>query len=332
VLRANRASRHCPPVNGDRTCARFRIPLAGLALLAMLVTGVSACSPSGVAPASPTGPSPSATRPAAATQSAAKVTKVLTIVEENHSLKQMSSGMPYLYGLARHYAYSNNYTAISHPSLPNYLAIAGGDTFGVKDDAKPSVHVIRGQSIFGQAMAVHKKAGTYAESMPGNCLPTGNSPKGYAVRHNPWVYFASERSACKAHDNSASGFARAAKTSSLPNVAMLIPNTCHDAHDCSLGTADRWLRVWLAPVLASKDFTSGKLAVVVTADEDDHKSQNRVLTVVLHRSLAGSHKVVTTPLTHYSLSRFYSQVIGVAPLRRAAAARNLAKAFGLRVN
>src|SRR3954454_20407705 len=67
----------------------------------------------------------------------ARVTKVLVVIEENHSLSQMQSQMPYAYSLAKRYGYAGNYTAITHPSLPNYLAIAGGSTFGVTDDNYP---------------------------------------------------------------------------------------------------------------------------------------------------------------------------------------------------
>jgi hypothetical protein len=83
---------------------------------------------------------PVATAPTAAVASIGPITKVLTIVEENHSLAQMKVGMPYLYGLAQRYGYANNWAAIRHPSLPNYLAVAGGDTFGVVDDGPPSAH------------------------------------------------------------------------------------------------------------------------------------------------------------------------------------------------
>ena len=58
---------------------------------------------------------------------------------------------------------------------------------------------------------------------------------------------------------------------------------------------------------------------------------NKVLTVVLHASLDGSHTVVSTALTHYSLSRLYSQTTGASPLRKAAAAPDMAEAFGLTV-
>jgi len=277
-------------------------------------------------------PSPTTTTTTAtAVPNAQPVTKVLTIVEENHSLEQMKAGMPYLYSLAQRFSYANNYVAIRHPSLPNYLAIAGGDTFGVTDDADPASHPLSGQSVFGQAMAQGRTAGVYAESMPGNCVPSGNTAKGYAVKHNPWPYFVDERALCNAFDTPETGFGAAVSANALPNAGMLIPNQCNDAHDCSLGTADGWLKNRLPNILASSDFTSGKLAVVVTADEDDNTSGNKVLTVVLHASLDGSHKVVSTALTHYSLSRFYSQTTGGSPLRKAAAAPDMAEAFGLTV-
>jgi hypothetical protein len=277
-------------------------------------------------------PSPTTTSTTAtAVPNAQSVTKVLTIVEENHSLEQMKAGMPYLYSLAQRFSYANNYVAIRHPSLPNYLAIAGGDTFGVTDDADPASHPLSGQSVFGQAIAQGRTAGVYAESMPGNCVPSGNTAKGYAVKHNPWPYFVDERALCNAFDTPETGFGAAVSANALPNAGMLIPNQCNDAHDCSLGTADGWLKNRLPNILASSDFTSGKLAVVVTADEDDNTSGNKVLTVVLHASLDGSHKVVSTALTHYSLSRFYSQTTGGSPLRKAAAAPDMAEAFGLTV-
>lgn len=239
--------------------------------------------------------------------------------------------MPYLYSLARHYAYARNYHAIRHPSLPNYLAIAGGDTFGVRNDAAPAAHRLRGGTVFGQAIAKRRHARMYAESMPRPCLLTGNAHGGYAVKHNPWAYFPAERARCRSSDVAETSFRRAARASALPEVGMLIPNKCHDAHDCRLRTADGWLRSRLPTVLASRDFRSGRLVVVLTTDEDDSRSGNKVLTVVLHARLAGRHKVVGTPLNHYSLSRLCSQTVGARPLRRAARARSMSAAFGLRV-
>jgi hypothetical protein len=258
--------------------------------------------------------------------------KVLVVIEENHSLDEMKSQMPYLFGLSEKYGYASHWSAITHPSLPNYLAVAGGSTFGVTDDRDPAVHsanVGSARSVFDQALDAGKTARTYAESMPSPCS-LRNFPAGapsYAVRHNPWTYFAASRSRCRSNDVPLSRFADATRSNSLPNVAFLIPNLCHDAHNCSLAKADAFLRTTLPDALSSRDFTSGHLVVVVTADEDDRSSGNTVLTSVLSTRL--SHKVVTTPLTHYSLSRYLSQVLGVAPLRHARSAPGMRAAFGL---
>src|SRR6476659_48826 len=72
------------------------------------------------------------------------VTKLLVFVEENHSLDQMKAGMPYAASLATRYGYATNYRAITHPSLGNYIAIAGGSSYGIHDDDPPSAHQIAG--------------------------------------------------------------------------------------------------------------------------------------------------------------------------------------------
>ncbi|MBV9822811.1 MAG: phosphoesterase [Actinobacteria bacterium] len=244
--------------------------------------------------------------------------------------------MPYLDGLAKRFGYASNYTAIRHPSLPNYLAMAGGDTFGVTDDAAPSSHPLAGNSVFDQAIAAGRTAGTYAESMTSNCQLTSSGR--YAVKHNPWAYFtgATQRANCNRYNVPAgtpsSGALHTAVTAgTLPDAGYWIPDLCDDAHDCSLSTADSYLKSWLPQIMAGPDYTSGRLAIVVTADEDDSNSGNVVLTAVLHRSLDGSHKVVSAPLNHYSLLRTYDRVLGAPLLRNAATASDLATAFGLPV-
>lgn len=267
----------------------------------------------------------------AAKPAGARITKVLVIIEENHSLAEMKSGMPFLYGLATHYGYATDYRAITHPSLPNYLAIAGGSTMGVSDDEDPSAHLLHGPSVFGQTLSKGGTAKLYAEALPSPCARTSSGA--FAVRHTPWTYFVDERLACiegtVAVGTPAAGpLARDIKAGSLPTTGMLVPDLLHDAHDGTLGQADAWLKGWLPRLIAGPDFTSGRLAIVVTADEDDYTRVNKVLTVVLAKGL--EHKVVSIPLTHYSLTRFIDQVAGARPLRGAAKATPLGAAFGLR--
>jgi acid phosphatase len=255
-------------------------------------------------------------------------TKVLVFVEENHAYREMRSHMPYLASLARRYSFASHYRAISHPSLPNYLALTGGSTFGVRDDNVPKAHRIRGRSVFDQALNRGKTAKTYVDSMPTSCATA--SSKTYAVKHNPWPYFTGSRRRCRRFDV-AVGRPRSGALhqdivhGSLPNVGFVIPNLCHDAHDCSLARADRWLKTWVPRVFKGRDFRSGRLAVVVTADEDDHSAHNTVLTVAMHAGM--QHRRVTRPLTHYSLLGYVDHVLGAHLLGHAKG--GFASAFGL---
>lgn len=310
---------------GPVRAAGSSLPLVSAAPLVSSQPAPSARpSPSGL----PSQPAPSASVPAT------KVTKVLVIVEENHSLAQMKAGMPYLYGLARRFSYASDWTAATHPSLPNYLAMAAGSTFGIRDDAAPSAHPLPGPSVFASALAAGRTARSYQEAMPSAC---SLSPSGrYAVKHNPWAYFPAERAACRANDLPA-GTPSAGRLHSdigagrLPDIGLLIPDLCHDAHDCPLGTADSWLRGWLPQVMTGPDWQAGRLAVVVTADEDDRSSGNRVLTVVLHPSLDGTHRVVTTPLSSLSLTRLQTAVAHSRCVRAGCTAPDMARAFRLPV-
>lgn len=311
--------------------AAARVVLAALVSASAALTGCAA-SASGASPhaVSP----PAAVQPVAdlKTPTSAHVTKVLVVVLENSSRRHATVGLPHLTSLAGQYGTATNYRAASHPSLPNYLALAGGSTFGVGDDAGPSAHPVHGASVFDQAIAAGRTAKTYAESMPSPCAlaPSGR----YAVKHNPWVYFSdpASRAACRRGDVPA-GTTRAGALhddiarGTLPDVGLIVPDLCDDAHDCPLPVADHWLAGWLDAVRQGLDWRSGRLAVVVTFDEDDHSQGNQVLTAVLAPVL--HHRTATVALDHYSTTRWWDTVIAARPLRSAAGARSLGAAFGL---
>lgn len=251
--------------------------------------------------------------------------KLLVFVVENHSLDEMRSQMPWTYALAHRYGYATAYRAMTHPSLPNYLAIAGGSTFGVNDDDDPSAHPLHGPSVFGEALRAGLTARVYADAMPSSCFLT--SAGEYAVRHNPWTYFVDERAECRTFDTPLARFAADVRAGHLPDAGMVVPDVCHDAHDCSLATADAWLRQVVGLAMSGPDFRSGRLAIVITADEDDGSQGNTVLTVVIHPGVRA--EVVSQPLSQLSLSRLYAEVLGVPPLREAASAPSMATAFHL---
>jgi hypothetical protein len=55
---------------------------------------------------------------------------------ENHDFSEVigNSQAPYINALAAGGALLTNYTAITHPSEPNYFALYAGSTFGVTTD------------------------------------------------------------------------------------------------------------------------------------------------------------------------------------------------------
>jgi hypothetical protein len=289
---------------------------------------VPASSSSHAAPASPS----AARSPAGHASATGQVSKILVIMEENHSAGEVfPAGMPYLWRLARRYAYASDYSAITHPSLPNYLAIFSGSAFNDPPDCSPGPGCsYPGPSVFGQALARGKTARSYEESMPTPCdqSDSGN----YAVRHNPWAYIPVEAAACRAGDVPAGTPSRGALASdiragTLPSVGLVTPNLVDDAHDGTLEQADAWLRQWIPVIISGRDWQRGRLGIAVVFDEGD--TSNQVPFVLIAPGLSGA--VLHQPLDHYALTRLIDAIIGVPPLRQAATAPDIARNLGLKL-
>jgi hypothetical protein len=297
---------------------RILVVLA-LVLAACASTSTSDAEPRTLAEPAPTvAPSPAVT----------PASKVLVIVEENHSFAQMKAQMPYLWSLSQQYGFATNSHGNYHPSQPNYHVILSGSNRGVTSN---SAKYVTGSTVLDLTRKTGRTAKTTADGMgkTNRCLTKNNGK--YVARHNVEVFYKDQRKGCTISNYDYAYFAGDAKAGKLGNIHLLIPSNAHNGHDASLKTADDWLKKALAPVFAGPDWTSGKLAIVITADEDDKKSGQKILTAVIHPSQ--SHNVVTTYLDHVSLHKTLARFGHVAPLgTKAAAATDLATAFGLPVN
>src|SRR5438445_4305173 len=102
------------------TVERRRRRVTSLVVTGLLVATLSSCSTA----------SRPATPPKALKRSA--VSRIVVIVLENHEYDAITgrASAPYINALAAQSAIAANYHAVSHPSLPNYLALTGGSTFG----------------------------------------------------------------------------------------------------------------------------------------------------------------------------------------------------------
>jgi hypothetical protein len=116
---------------------------------------------------------------------AATYTHVVWIMLENQGYSVVGSpSAPYFNGLIDQCGLATNYFAISHPSLPNYIALTSGSTQGITDDGDAIDHRLAVPSIFSQLGTNWR---TLAQSMPEPCDQVSSGL--YAARHNPAVYY-----------------------------------------------------------------------------------------------------------------------------------------------
>jgi phospholipase C len=248
---------------------------------------------------------------------------VVVVVMENRSYGQIvgSPSAPYLNGLAKRYGLATNYQAVSHPSEPNYLALFGGSTFGVADDA---VHTISGTNIADQLERAGLTWRVSAENVPPGCF-TGatafarSDGKGwYARKHEPAISFANiQRAPARCAQIQPLGAFRAGAAS----VQFVFPNMCHDMHDCSTATGDAFLRAWLPKVLGSPTFAQTLL--VITWDEGSGgPGGGQVATIVAGPRVAAGTRSAAA-FSHYSIVRTIDDLFGLPCLRNACKAANL---------
>jgi len=253
---------------------------------------------------------------------AGKPTRVLWWILENHSYDQARGHMPYLDAKADACVILTDEWAITHPSLPNYLALSGGSTFGITDDGSPKKHPINDASVYQQ---LGTSWAAFLQSMQTNCQLRSETP--YMARHNPPAYFTPITSACAAQDVPYTALQARLNAGSLPTLSLVVPDRCHDAHKntCPGGDtrngqakqADDFLASELPKIIASPQYQSGSLLVVITWDEGH--SDNRVYTVLLGATLLPK-TTIPTHLTHHSLLAYVERLAGVPCLKEACTA------------
>jgi hypothetical protein len=246
---------------------------------------------------------------------------IVWIVMENHSYSQVigSSSAPYENALAGQCGLATNDYAITHPSLPNYVAMTSGDPQGVTDDSGPSSHPLNVPSIFSQLGTGGWRA--LQESMPSNCYLSGSGQ--YAVRHNPAAYYTNIRTDCATYD---------VPLGPTPDISarytFVTPNLCNDTHDCSVASGDTWLQTFIPKLTSTPEYRAGSTAIFLTWDEDDMTNVNQIATFVISPSTVPGTKSATK-FTHYSLLRTTEEMLGLSTLGGAAGATSMRSAFNL---
>lgn len=251
------------------------------------------------------------------------VTHVVVIVMENkNSTSVIGSGdAPYLNNLANGCGQATDYHGVAHPSLPNYLAMTGGQTFGVTDDKIPRAHKIGAASMFGQLGSNWR---SYQDSMATPCQKSGGGPL-YAVKHNPAAYFTSLAN-CTTND-----IPLPANPTFDAALTLVTPNLQHDMHDGTLRQGDDWIASFVPKVLASSQYQSGSLALFIVWDENDgpnHAASNLVPMIVVAPSIPNG-TVCASTMDHYGLLATWQDILGLPRLANSVAARSARADFHL---
>lgn len=232
---------------------------------------------------------------------------VFVIVLENTSYAA-ALRQPYIASLAANYAVATNYGAIAHPSLPNYLAMTSGSTWGIRDDG---YHRLPATGIGNELTTAGISWKAYMEGFTGNCF---NSPYPYALKHNPFPYYGGQ---CPANVVPMTDLATDL-SGDTPQLSWITPGLCNDGHDCGVAKADRWLAQFVPQITSSPAWKQGGV-LFITWDESSALDGRVALLVVA----PDFHSPLTMPLNHYSLLATIADRLGVARLGAAAQATSV---------
>lgn len=273
-----------------------------------------------------------------------RYTKVMIIAESSRGYNDVlsaRSAAPYLRGLAAAYgnatAVTPGYPKSCAATLPAYLLLTGGSTYGVCDDKSPRLHPVDGDNIFSQVAAAGLEWRNYAEAATVNCQSTNAARNVYVVKHVPAAYFTSEAVQCPfwvIPTGSLTGGALHADVAAgkLPSYAFVTPDACDDmqgAPGCRqnvVGAGDNWLRRWLPMIMGGPDYRAGRLVIIVTWDQGS-TSDNHIPTLVI--SPTTSHLASALPFTHCSTLRTAEELLHLPFLGCAAGASSFVTAFHL---
>ncbi len=262
--------------------------------------------------------SSSSTGPTVGTTAIPEPAHTLIVVLENRSYGQIigDPGAPFINSVAHRSALFTNAHAIAHPSQPNYLDLFSGSTQGVTDDSCP--HEFSAPNLASELLAAHDTFAGNSEGLPATGSPVC-SAGGYARKHVPWINFSNvPASASKTFAAFPAGnYAR------LPTVSFVIPDLCHDMHDCSVAVGDLWLREHAGPYL-DWAMTHHSL-LIVTWDENSGSPGNQIPLIFAGEMVrAGTY---SQRLTHDNVLATIEVAYGLPRAGRSAAAAPITGAW-----
>ena len=247
----------------------------------------------------------------AAAEGPSHVKRVIVVMLENEA-SVAAYQQPFLRRLADEGALLEGFTALLHPSYPNYVALTSGSTWGIDSDKQRTIDATH---IGDLLEAKGKTWKLYAQGYPGGCFLKRRIGS-YTRTHVPFLSYRNiqDNPARCARVVDAGEFEADVEHGTLPDFAMFIPDNEHNGHDWGVATADRYLERTLGPLLKDARFTD-QLLLIVTFDEDDKKHGNRIYTALWGDAVAPGVKPKAA-CNHYGLLRLIEDELGLERLGR----------------
>jgi hypothetical protein len=243
---------------------------------------------------------------------------VLVVVLENKAQREVlgNRAAPYFNALAARSAVLTRYGGVAHPSLPNYIALVSGSTHGIRSDCTACLVSARNLADTLEDADLTWKA--YAEGLPRPGF-TGASAGRYVKRHVPFLYFRDivRSSARRKRVVPLPQLSRDLAAGELPSFSLVVPDLCHDMHDCSVAVGDRWLRRFLGPLLRSPALANG-VVFVITDEPRFSLPPSAPIPAIAAGPLVRPGSRFTSRGSHYTLLRTIEDAWGLPRLGRSA--------------
>jgi hypothetical protein len=243
---------------------------------------------------------------------------LIVVIEENHAFEQIigSPQAPFLNRLAAHGTLLTHDDAITHPSLPNYVALLSGRTW-LHGNCRSCT--FPGRTLVDQLEARHISWAAYLQGLPRPCS-TVPASGAYIAAVNPFMHAARVRehpSRCdrvlpfgRFHSDLAAG--------RLAQVVFVMPDLLHEMHSGPVRVADTWLHRFVDELEGSPVWRQDTRLVVTFDESNRHDTRGccgglarggRIPTIVAGPRIPQGRD--PTPYTHYSLLRSIEAAFGL---------------------
>jgi hypothetical protein len=289
---------------------------------------------------------------------------IFIIMEENTSLSTLEAAMtsnaaPNFAKIQAKYASGTQYHGVTHPSLPNYIALTSGSPQGIACDceAQPgqgtcgllSCSLLTGSCTCTQSVSnvgdqletAGKTWMAFGEGMGTPCNLVDDATTSYAVRHVPFLYYddiQTNATRCMSHVVDFTSF----KIATAPDFTYIAPNLIDDMHnpapatEANITNGDNWIGQIVTDITASSAYKDGGLFVIVWDEDDDSGgitgTDDPVPIYVLSPYAKSGGYMSAATMDHYSLlatieDGFNMPRLGMAGASRPSTADTLADYF-----